>query len=128
MRIQRVVCVKFCKSGSGISVVVQAAACRMASFFCSLRKDIFKYRVASIQFFRVSVARARINRRQLSRLGKNRTTWGPPLDLFVDPFEHVGRLHVVVVLDRLLHHGHILKCGPRSWRTKTGLADSNRKG
>jgi DNA replication protein DnaC len=23
------------------------------------------------------------------------------------------------MLDRLLHHGHILKCGPRSWRTKT---------
>lgn len=22
-------------------------------------------------------------------------------------------------LDRLLHHGHVLKCGPRSWRTKT---------
>jgi len=20
--------------------------------------------------------------------------------------------------DRLLHHGHVLKCGPRSWRTK----------
>jgi hypothetical protein len=24
------------------------------------------------------------------------------------------------MLDRLLHHGHVLKCGPRSWRTKTG--------
>jgi DNA replication protein DnaC len=23
------------------------------------------------------------------------------------------------MLDRLLHHGHVLKCGPRSWRTKT---------
>jgi DNA replication protein DnaC len=22
------------------------------------------------------------------------------------------------MLDRLLHHGHVLKCGPRSWRTK----------
>ena len=20
--------------------------------------------------------------------------------------------------DRLLHHGHVIKCGPRSWRTK----------
>ena len=28
---------------------------------------------------------------------------------------------VTAMLDRLLHHGHILKCGPRSWRTKTGL-------
>ena len=27
---------------------------------------------------------------------------------------------VTAMLDRLLHHGHILKCGPRSWRTKTG--------
>jgi DNA replication protein DnaC len=23
------------------------------------------------------------------------------------------------MLDRLLHHGHVLKCGPKSWRTKT---------
>jgi hypothetical protein len=22
------------------------------------------------------------------------------------------------MLDRLLHHGHVLKCGPKSWRTK----------
>lgn len=25
---------------------------------------------------------------------------------------------VTAMLDRLLHHGHLLKCGPRSWRTK----------
>jgi len=25
---------------------------------------------------------------------------------------------VAALLDRLLHHAHILKCGPRSWRTK----------
>jgi DNA replication protein DnaC len=25
---------------------------------------------------------------------------------------------VAAMLDRLLHHGHVLKCGPRSWRTK----------
>ena len=23
-----------------------------------------------------------------------------------------------VMLDRLLHHGHVLKCAPRNWRTK----------
>jgi DNA replication protein DnaC len=30
---------------------------------------------------------------------------------------------VTAMLDRLLHHAHILKCGPRSWRSKvkTGL-------
>lgn len=30
---------------------------------------------------------------------------------------------VTALLDRLLHHAHVLKCGPRSWRTKvhTGL-------
>jgi hypothetical protein len=28
---------------------------------------------------------------------------------------------VSAMLDRLLHHGHVLKCGPRSWRTKTDL-------
>lgn len=28
---------------------------------------------------------------------------------------------VTAMLDRLLHHGHLLRCGPRSWRTKTQL-------
>jgi hypothetical protein len=29
---------------------------------------------------------------------------------------------VSAMLDRLLHHGHVLKCGPRTWRTKTAPA------
>jgi DNA replication protein DnaC len=29
------------------------------------------------------------------------------------------------MLDRLLHHGHVLKCGPRSWRTKTAAPSSD---
>ena len=42
------------------------------------------------------------------------------------PVEDWGKLlgdsaAITAMLDRLLHHGHILKCGPRSWRTKTGL-------
>ena len=28
---------------------------------------------------------------------------------------------VTAMLDRLPHHGHVLKCGPRSWRAKTDL-------
>jgi len=28
---------------------------------------------------------------------------------------------VSALLDRLLHHAHVLKCGPRSWRTKVHL-------
>jgi DNA replication protein DnaC len=44
------------------------------------------------------------------------------------PVEDWGKLladvaAVGAMLDRLLHHGHILKCGPRSWRTKTAAAD-----
>jgi DNA replication protein DnaC len=40
------------------------------------------------------------------------------------PVEGWGKLlgdvaAVSSMLDRLLHHGHVLKCGPRSWRTKT---------
>src|ERR1700730_777799 len=40
------------------------------------------------------------------------------------PVEDWGKLLADVaafsaMLDRLLHHGHVLKCGPRSWRTKT---------
>ncbi|MBV8891117.1 MAG: IS21-like element helper ATPase IstB [Acidobacteria bacterium] len=42
------------------------------------------------------------------------------------PVEDWGRLlgdtaAVSAMLDRLLHHGHILKCGPRSYRTKIGV-------
>jgi DNA replication protein DnaC len=45
------------------------------------------------------------------------------------PVEDWGKLlgdvaAVSSMLDRLLHHGHVLKCGPRSWRTKTAAADS----
>ena len=40
------------------------------------------------------------------------------------PVEDWGKLlgdvaAVSAMLDRLLHHGHVLKCGPRSWRTKS---------
>ena len=43
------------------------------------------------------------------------------------PVEDWGKLlgdaaAVSAMLDRLLHHGHVLKFGPRSWRTKTELA------
>jgi len=33
---------------------------------------------------------------------------------------------VTAMLDRLLHHGHVLKCGPRSWRTKIQLPGDER--
>jgi DNA replication protein DnaC len=44
------------------------------------------------------------------------------------PVEDWGKLlgdtaAVTAMLDRLLHHGHVLKCGPRSWRTRTHLPD-----
>lgn len=43
------------------------------------------------------------------------------------PVEDWGKLlgdaaAVSAMLDRLLHHGHVLKCGPRSWRTKTEMS------
>ena len=34
---------------------------------------------------------------------------------------------VSAMLDRLLHHGHVLKCGPRSWRTKTASRLAERR-
>ncbi len=34
---------------------------------------------------------------------------------------------VSAMLDRLLHHGHLLKCGPRSWRTKAIAAGEETK-
>jgi DNA replication protein DnaC len=49
------------------------------------------------------------------------------------PVDDWGRLlgdtaAVSALLDRLLHHGHVLKCGPRSWRTKTALQKEPVKG
>jgi DNA replication protein DnaC len=46
------------------------------------------------------------------------------------PVEDWGKLlgdiaAVTAMLDRLLHHGHVLKCGPRSWRTKTASATAD---
>jgi DNA replication protein DnaC len=43
------------------------------------------------------------------------------------PVEDWGKLlgdvaAVSAMLDRLLHHGHVLKCGPRSWRTKAAAS------
>ena len=43
------------------------------------------------------------------------------------PVEDWGKLFhdapaVTAMLDRLLHHGHVLKCGPRSWRTRLHTA------
>jgi len=43
------------------------------------------------------------------------------------PVEDWGKLlgdtaAVSSMLDRLLHHGHVLKCGPKSWRVKSAAA------
>jgi DNA replication protein DnaC len=48
------------------------------------------------------------------------------------PVEDWGKLlgdtaAITAMLDRLLHHGHVLKCGPRSWRTKTDSVTSKEK-
>lgn len=46
------------------------------------------------------------------------------------PVEDWGKLlgdvaAVTAMLDRLLHHGHVLKCGPRSWRTKAAAVPAS---
>jgi DNA replication protein DnaC len=48
------------------------------------------------------------------------------------PVEDWGKLlgdvaAVSAMLDRLLHHGHVLKCGPRSWRTKAVAASAGQE-
>ena len=47
------------------------------------------------------------------------------------PVENWGKLlgdsaAVTAMLDRLLHHGHVLKCGSRSWRTKMDLPEQGK--
>ena len=49
------------------------------------------------------------------------------------PVEDWGKLlgestAVTAMLDRLLHHGHVLKCDPRTWRTKTNLPSQEPEG
>jgi DNA replication protein DnaC len=49
------------------------------------------------------------------------------------PVEDWGKLlgdaaATTAMLDRLLHHGHVLRCGPKSWRTKTGLPGAHPAG
>ena len=34
---------------------------------------------------------------------------------------------VTAMVDRLLHHGHIIRCGPRSWRTRSHMAKLDSK-
>jgi DNA replication protein DnaC len=48
------------------------------------------------------------------------------------PVEDWGKLlgdtpAVAAMLDRLLHHGHVLKCGPRSWRTRNAALNGEEK-
>jgi DNA replication protein DnaC len=48
------------------------------------------------------------------------------------PVEDWGKLlgdvaAVRAMLDSLLHHGHVLKCGPRSWRTQIASASAAKK-
>ena len=71
--------------------------------------------------------------RQLSHLWQEPLLQSLPITLRIKsdfalnrPVEDWGKLlgdsaAVTAMLDRLLHHGHILKCGPRSWRTKIDL-------
>ena len=48
------------------------------------------------------------------------------------PVEDWGKLlgdaaAVSAMLDRLLHHGHLLKCGPRSWRTRSRTRNNSKE-
>jgi hypothetical protein len=50
-------------------------------------------------------------------------------ELHEKAFRRLGGVTHIVVLDNLcegvlvLHHGHVLKCGLRSWRTKIDLPE-----
>jgi DNA replication protein DnaC len=51
----------------------------------------------------------------------------PSVDTSNRPVDDWGKLlgetaTVTSLLDRLLHHAHVLTCGPRSWRTKLQVA------
>ncbi len=52
--------------------------------------------------------------------GENRRR---PVEDWEDWGKLLGDSAVTAMLDRLPHHGHILKCGPRSWRTNPGTAE-----
>ena len=64
------------------------------------------------------------------RLHQTAATGGPSNQLRIivgsalnRPVDDWGKLlgdtpAVTAMLDRMLHHGHVLKCGPKSWRMK----------
>jgi hypothetical protein len=49
---------------------------------------------------------------EVSALNRPVDDWGKPLG---------DTAAVTALLDRLLHHAHVLTCGPRSWRTKVHM-------
>ena len=61
--------------------------------------------------------------RQLERKDERRVQTmlklsGLPPGKTLEDFDWHFQAAVTALLDRLLHHAHILKCGPRSWRTR----------
>jgi RHS repeat-associated protein len=78
------------------------------------------YNDAAPMFLRVTVA-ANSGQPQRPQQPQAPKPYNP--GTFNRPVEDWGKLlgdaaAVSAMLDRLLHHGHVLKCGPRSWRTK----------
>ena len=60
---------------------------------------------------------------ELLELIMRRYEWASTMLTSNRPVDDWGKLlgdtaAVTALLDRLLHHAHILKCGPRSWRTR----------
>lgn len=70
---------------------------------------------------------------ELLEIIMRRYKWASTLVTSNHPVEDWGKLlgdaaAVSAMLDRLLHHGHVLKCGPRSWRIKTDLPTEHSAG
>jgi len=57
-------------------------------------------------------------RRPLPSEAKGARHWGTRELVPLLARDTEGVLQATTLLDRLLHHGHLLKCGSRSWRTR----------
>ena len=84
------------------------------------RRDFIQTTALAASILAVPGAVLAADRKEPVRIGSGKhmyewvEDWGKLLD---------DTAAVTAMLDRLLHHGHVLKCGPRSWRTKTHLPE-----
>jgi hypothetical protein len=92
-----------------------------ASFLCSFRWSILRSRVACSQFSCISPPATPVPAADSSRIGKDAHDMRPVFQFLVQPFEHVGRFHMLMMLKRVIgSRSASPQCCPQPNRTVWG--------